>query len=60
MTRYRIYTLDDQGSLDFPEELDANNDRQALEAAQQKKFRRCEIWEGRRLVASLDDHRLTG
>ena len=60
MSNYRIYYLDERGGLGFPEELSATSDQQALEEAHLKKFRKCEIWEGRRLVASLGGQRLTG
>ena len=60
MARYRMYTLDDQGGLGWAEEVTVDSDQKALEAARLRKFRKCEIWEGRRLVASLDGHRLTG
>jgi hypothetical protein len=59
MAEYRIYLLDEQGSLHSPEELVADGDQQALEAAwRMTKFQKCEVWEGRRLVASLDGKRL--
>ncbi len=49
-----MYTLDELGRIGFAEELFAKSDQQALDAAWQKSFRKCEIWRGRRLVASLD------
>jgi len=60
MSSYRIYYLDERGGLGLPEDLSATSDQQALEEEHLKKFRKCEIWDGRRLVASLDGHRLTG
>jgi hypothetical protein len=59
MAEYRIYLLDEQGSLHSPEELEADNDQQALETARLiTRFQKCEVWKGRRLIASLDGQRL--
>ena len=60
MSSYRIYYLNERGGLGLPEELSATSDQQALEEAHLKKFWKCEIWDGRRLVASLGGHRFAG
>jgi hypothetical protein len=59
MSSYRIYCLDECGALRLPEEVSAASDQQALAAARLRKFHKCEVWEGRRLVACLDGHRLS-
>jgi hypothetical protein len=50
--------LDTYGRLVLPEELSVSSDAEALKAAQLMKFQKCEIWQGRRLVASLNGQRL--
>ena len=60
MSDYCLYTLDADGRLSLPEKLSASSDAEALKAARLMKFQKCEIWQGRRLVASLDGQRLVG
>ena len=52
--RYRYYRLDKAGSLHSAEWLDADSDADAIaQIARTYPEERCEIWEGRRLVAEL-------
>ena len=60
MSDYRLYYLDAYGRPGLPETLSASSDEEALKATQLMKFRKCEIFQGRRLVASLGGQRLVG
>ena len=52
--RYRYYRLDKAGHLHSAEWLDADSDHDAIaQIAGKYPEERCEIWEGRRLVAEL-------
>lgn len=54
---YRVYSLDYHGRLSFGEEIRADDDQAALALAREllPHVTKCEIWEGRRLVATLND-----
>jgi hypothetical protein len=54
MREYRLYCLNDLGSLDFVETVNAADDRAAIREARnlKRRARKCEVWEGRRLVAT--------
>ena len=56
MLRYRVYCLDAAGRIDFAEVLLAADDSDAVVKARatHNGARKCEIWQGKRLVASLD------
>ncbi len=56
MTEYRIYRLDERGGIGLAEEILADSDQQALEkiGKMNLKFRKCELWDGHRMVAALD------
>ena len=62
MPDYRIYCLDGAGKIDFAQELSANSNQEAIAKAQQlyRKTLKCEIWQGRRLVATLNSQDLAG
>jgi len=55
MREYRLFCLNDLGSLDFVETIMAADDRAAIREARhlKRRARKCEVWEGRRLVATL-------
>jgi hypothetical protein len=51
---YRYYSLDGVGHLSGAEWFDAENDEHAIAQIEAKlPDARCEIWQGRRLVASI-------
>jgi hypothetical protein len=57
---YRYYCLDSTGHLHSAEWFEADNDEQATAIVEQMHpDRRCEVWQGPRLVAKLLPHRLT-
>ena len=55
MREYRLYCLNELGTLDLVDTVIAADDRVAINAARDLKrhARKCEVWEGRRLVATL-------
>jgi hypothetical protein len=55
MPDYRIYCLDGAGKISFAEELIASSDDEAITKAHRLKQKalKCEVWQGRRLVATL-------
>ena len=61
MNHYRLYCLDGAGRIDFAEWIDAADDADAIDQAQQLKrgALKCEIWHGPRLVARLDSTALS-
>jgi hypothetical protein len=58
--RYRLYCLDARGQISLAEWIDAENDQDAIRQAQVLKqhARKCEVWQGNRLVARLDSQDL--
>ena len=56
-SNYRLYCLDGYGHISLAEWLDADNDQDAIRQAQflKRDARKCEVWNGRRLVAQLVD-----
>jgi hypothetical protein len=54
--RYRLYCLDGLGQISMAEWIDAKDDRGAVRQAQilKQDARKCEVWDGNRLVARLD------
>jgi len=60
MAEYRIYCLDAVGKISFADVIQAEDDEQAVAIAHEMKpeARKCEVWIGRRLVASLDENQL--
>jgi len=55
MRDYRLYCLNELGNLDLVDTVIAVDDRAAINEARDLKrhARKCEVWEGRRLVATL-------
>src|SRR5256885_11093051 len=58
--RYRLYCLNAQGRISMAEWIDAADDRDAIRQARalNRDAQKCEIWEGKRLVARLDSQDL--
>jgi hypothetical protein len=56
MADYRLYCLDSAGRITLADWLEADSDEEAIETARKKQqgARKCEIWERRRLVKTLD------
>lgn len=54
--RYRLYCLDGRGQISMAEWIDAADDADAVRQAQvlKQNARKCEVWDGNRLVARLD------
>ena len=56
---YRIYCFDSARHVVSVDEIRADSDDQAIEQAQAQGFGdKCEIWEGKRMVAQLEQARL--
>jgi hypothetical protein len=55
VTSYRLYCLDGAGHISEAEWINADTDEEALDRAKVLKAdaRRCEVWDGQRLVGSL-------
>jgi hypothetical protein len=62
MSIYRVYCLDDAGSIELPDWIEAADDADALRQAQElkKNAKKCEVWQDSRLVGTIDGQRLTG
>jgi hypothetical protein len=60
MREYKLYCLNDLGTLDLVDTVIAPDDRAAISEARdlKRQARKCEVWEGRRLVATLEAHDL--
>jgi len=58
MTAYRLYCLDGAGHISLADWIEAASDAEALAEARQlkKDALQCEVWQGDRLVGSLDKH----
>jgi hypothetical protein len=56
-SKYRLYCLDSSGHISLAEWLDAETDQDAIRQAQFLKqgARKCEVWDGTRMVAQLVD-----
>ena len=56
MTIYRMYSLNEHGHIGYAEEIAAASDGEAIARVRQNwpNALKCEIWEGRRLVAILE------
>lgn len=58
---YRIYSYDGAHHIVTADIIEAATDEQAMAKAEAGGFgSKCEIWDGRRMVAQLNDQRLTG
>ena len=60
MTHYRIYNIDEHGSIESGHDADCDNDDDALDLAHRlmKHRPRIEVWKGTRLVGCLSDTRV--
>jgi hypothetical protein len=57
---YRVYCYDGAHKILTADWLEAANDEQAIAMAHAQGFgTKCETWDGRRLVAQLDEERRT-
>ena len=55
MASYRLYGLDGVRRVASGEWIEADDDRAAIEAAKEKfDGKRCEVWQGSRLIARLE------
>jgi len=55
-TTYRVYCFDAAHSIVSADWLEAVNDEDAIAKARDRGFgSRCEVWEGKRLVAELSE-----
>ncbi len=55
MRRYHFYCMNERGGIDYAEDIDAVDDRRALERVRdlRPRARICEVWEDGRLVACI-------
>jgi hypothetical protein len=62
MPEYRLYSLDGGGQIGFADWIEAYDDKDAIAKAQRFKHngRKCEVWRGTSLVATLNGHDLAG
>lgn len=56
MAAYRFYCLDGEGRITFAEWIDARDDVDAVRKARDLRLHapKCEVWQGKRLVATLN------
>lgn len=55
---YRVYCFDSSRKIVTADFVQASSDAEAISKAEAKGFgSKCEVWEGRRLVAQLDGER---
>jgi hypothetical protein len=61
MQHYRLYCLDGVGNISLADWIEAVDDADAVRQAQERKrgTRMCEVWIGKRLVATLDGQALS-
>ena len=56
---YRVYCFDAARHVVRVDEIEASSDEQAIAMAEEAGFgTKCELWDGRRLVAQLQEERL--
>jgi hypothetical protein len=62
MSEYRLYCLDGAGSISFADWIQADDDEGAVRQARELKSSalKCEVWQGSRLVATLNANDLAG
>jgi hypothetical protein len=62
MAEYRLYTLDERGRIGLARQILADGDQQALAKVSEMNlnFRKCEVWDGHRMVAALDAATMDG
>lgn len=57
-TTYRYYRLDRWGNLHLPDEVEASSDDEAIQLVSSRHpSERCEIWNGKQMIADLDPSR---
>jgi hypothetical protein len=56
MPDYRLYCLDGAGRISLADWIEAETDEEAIETARnmQRGARKCEVWQRRRLVKTLN------
>jgi hypothetical protein len=55
VAHYRIYCLDGANKVDSAEWVEANDDQAAIAIVSERhQGHKCEVWDGKRLVARLD------
>ena len=55
MKAYRLYRIDGAGKFWAADWIEAEGDEQAIQAARElNRCRKCELWQGNRLIARLD------
>jgi hypothetical protein len=61
MPNYRLYCLNDAGGISLAETIIASDDQDAINQARELKqdALKCEVWDGRRLVATLNGQDLS-
>ncbi|MFL6730648.1 MAG: hypothetical protein ACJ8E3_01070 [Sphingomicrobium sp.] len=61
MRQYRVYCLDGSGNIHLAEWIDAADDADAIRQAHELKHGalKCEVWRGKRLVATIDGQALS-
>jgi hypothetical protein len=61
MPQYQLYCLDRAGRIGLAEWLEASDDDDAVRQARAAKrgALKCEVWQGHRLVAAIDDQELS-
>ncbi len=60
LTTYRVYCYDGVNQVVSADWLEAASDEAAVEKARAAGFgSKCEVWDGRRLVAKLEEERRT-
>ena len=58
---YRVYCFDNSSHVVSVDEIEAADDAEAIAAAESLGFAtKCELWDGRRLVAAIDGERKVG
>ena len=62
MVAYRLYCLDGGGNIEVADNFEAPGDDEAVAEARQMKngALKCEVWAGKRLVATLNAQDLAG
>jgi hypothetical protein len=62
MASYRLYCLDGLGHISLADWIEASSDDDAVAEARRMKIggSKCEVWDGKRLVARLGAQELSG
>ena len=61
MGHYRLYCMDGSGKIGLADWFEADTDEEAVHKARELKAgaRKCEVWQGTRMVAQLDAQELS-